>query len=147
MPGHIEDDAIIAAQLKDVGEETARKGSVDARKSSTVSAHGGAADVQEEQTALPIPAKDLQALHAGEDLEDFPSEEDIRTLRRVADYIPPKLFTIAFVEACERFSYYGTVVVVSTCEQCKQCHGIAMCVSLTILQCMSNTRLPDQMIG
>jgi hypothetical protein len=49
--------------------------------------------------------------HLHEELEDFPSEEDILTLRRVADHIPLKLFTIAFVELCERFSYYGSTVV------------------------------------
>jgi len=46
-----------------------------------------------------------------EEPEDFPSEEDQQTLRRVADHIPLKLFTIAFIELCERFSYYGTVVL------------------------------------
>ena len=44
--------------------------------------------------------------------EDFPSEHDLLTLRRVADHIPIKLFTIAFLELCERFSYYGTIIVV-----------------------------------
>ncbi|KAL0943788.1 oligopeptide transporter [Colletotrichum truncatum] len=42
---------------------------------------------------------------------DAPSNEELRTLRRVADHIPFKLFTIAFVELCERFSYYGSVIV------------------------------------
>ncbi|KKA28469.1 hypothetical protein TD95_002530 [Thielaviopsis punctulata] len=43
--------------------------------------------------------------------EDSPSEEDLASLRRVADHVSLSLFTIAFVEACERFSYYGTVIV------------------------------------
>ncbi|TDZ34596.1 putative peptide transporter ptr2 [Colletotrichum spinosum] len=45
---------------------------------------------------------------------DAPTEEELQTLRRVADHIPFKLFTIAFVELCERFSYYGSVIVVIT---------------------------------
>jgi len=46
-------------------------------------------------------------------LQDFPTEEEQQILRRVPDKIPLKVFTIAFVELCERFSYYGTTVVVS----------------------------------
>ncbi|KAJ0288817.1 hypothetical protein COL940_001807 [Colletotrichum noveboracense] len=45
---------------------------------------------------------------------DAPTDEELKTLRRVADHIPFKLFTIAFVELCERFSYYGSVIVVIT---------------------------------
>jgi POT family proton-dependent oligopeptide transporter len=43
--------------------------------------------------------------------EDFPTEEELHTLRRVADHIPWRVYTIAFIELCERFSYYGTTVV------------------------------------
>jgi len=50
-------------------------------------------------------------LHAQEGLVDFPSDEDLATLRRVADHIPLKIFTIAFIELCERFSYYGAIIV------------------------------------
>ncbi|WYZ38656.1 hypothetical protein EsH8_III_000570 [Colletotrichum jinshuiense] len=42
---------------------------------------------------------------------DAPTDEELQTLRRVSDHIPFKLFTIAFVELCERFSYYGSVIV------------------------------------
>lgn len=45
------------------------------------------------------------------DGESVPTAEDLVTLRRVPTKIPPKLLTIAFVELCERFSYYGTTVV------------------------------------
>ena len=41
----------------------------------------------------------------------FPTPEELATLRRVPNHIPLKLFTIAFVELCERFSYYGCMVV------------------------------------
>ncbi|KIW08326.1 uncharacterized protein PV09_01243 [Verruconis gallopava] len=43
--------------------------------------------------------------------DDFPTEEDFRTLRRVPEKIPAKVYTIAFVELCERLSYYGAVQV------------------------------------
>ena len=45
------------------------------------------------------------------DPDSVPTAEDLVTLRRVPTKIPPKLLTIAFVELCERFSYYGTTVV------------------------------------
>ena len=43
--------------------------------------------------------------------ETFPSDEELRTLRRVAGPLPWPAFTVAFVELCERFSYYGTTAV------------------------------------
>lgn len=49
----------------------------------------------------------------GSDLteDDYPTQEELKTLRRVPDKVPWKAFPIAFVELCERFSYYGTTVV------------------------------------
>lgn len=44
--------------------------------------------------------------------EDYPTQEEMKTLRRVRGRIPLKAFTIAFIELCERFSYYGTTVLV-----------------------------------
>ncbi|KAJ5741165.1 peptide transporter ptr2 [Penicillium malachiteum] len=41
----------------------------------------------------------------------YPSEEELMTLRRVADSLPWAAYTVAFVELCERFSYYGTSAV------------------------------------
>lgn len=46
-----------------------------------------------------------------QDSGELPTEEELHTLRRVADPIPWKAYTIAFVELVERFSYYGTTVV------------------------------------
>ena len=40
-----------------------------------------------------------------------PSAQDLRVLKRVPEKIPPKVFSIAFVELVERLSYYGTVQV------------------------------------
>jgi POT family proton-dependent oligopeptide transporter len=42
---------------------------------------------------------------------EWPTEEELHTLRRVSDRVPWKAFALAFVELCERFSYYGTTVV------------------------------------
>jgi POT family proton-dependent oligopeptide transporter len=40
-----------------------------------------------------------------------PTEEELQTLRRIPDKIPLNIYTIAFIELCERFSYYGTTAV------------------------------------
>lgn len=42
---------------------------------------------------------------------DFPTPEELATLRRVSDKIPWSAFLIAIIEAAERFSYYGCQVV------------------------------------
>ncbi|KAF9456670.1 peptide transporter PTR2A [Collybia nuda] len=42
---------------------------------------------------------------------EFPTEEERRTLRRVADKIPWNAYLIAVVELAERFSFYGSSVV------------------------------------
>jgi hypothetical protein len=41
----------------------------------------------------------------------YPTDEEKATLRRVADAVPIKAYAIAFVELCERFSYYGATQV------------------------------------
>ena len=45
----------------------------------------------------------------GEEVE--PTEEEMRTLRRVSGKIPWIAYTVTFVEFAERFSYYGTTAV------------------------------------
>lgn len=107
MPGHIEDDAIAGAQLVAAGHDADRKASVELAKHEHANAPE---DLGKAQSALPVEDKDFKTL--GEGLDDFPTEEDLVTLRRVSAHIPAKLFTIAFVELCERFSYYGTVILV-----------------------------------
>lgn len=44
-------------------------------------------------------------------LSDKPTDEELRTLRRVAGHIKWQVWTIAFAELCERFSYYGSAVL------------------------------------
>lgn len=39
------------------------------------------------------------------------TEADLKNLERISGPIPWQAYTIAFVEFCERFSYYGTTVV------------------------------------
>lgn len=53
------------------------------------------------------PVVEFEADLVGEE----PTEEDLATLRRVSGQIPWTAFTIAFVELCERFGYYGCQVL------------------------------------
>ncbi|KAJ5569355.1 hypothetical protein N7450_011841 [Penicillium hetheringtonii] len=46
-----------------------------------------------------------------DDLKMIPTDEELATLRRVSGSLPWTTFTVAFVELCERFSYYGTTAV------------------------------------
>lgn len=61
--------------------------------------------IEEKETSViavaPLPA----------DGRERPTEEEEHTLRRVSDKVPWTAYTIAFVELCERFSYYGTTAV------------------------------------
>lgn len=45
------------------------------------------------------------------DTTEFPTEEELLTLPRVADKINWRIYTVAFVELCERFSYYGVQIL------------------------------------
>ncbi|KAJ5772759.1 hypothetical protein N7457_007655 [Penicillium paradoxum] len=53
------------------------------------------------------------SLESSDDTVDrvYPTLEEMDQLRRVSDNIPWAAFTVAFVELCERFSYYGTTAV------------------------------------
>ncbi|CZR65601.1 probable MFS peptide transporter, putaitve [Phialocephala subalpina] len=42
---------------------------------------------------------------------EYPTEEELATLRRVSGKILWTAYSVAFVELCERFSYYGTIAV------------------------------------
>lgn len=54
---------------------------------------------------------DADELLRGPNGEEYPSKEDLNTLRRVKGRISPFIYTIAFIELCERFAYYGTTAV------------------------------------
>lgn len=74
--------------------------------------------VDPETRGIPqIPAKgsmdvrrEVQSVDSSSD-DELPTEEELRTLRRVSGKIKWSMYTIAFVELCERFSYYGSSVL------------------------------------
>lgn len=72
----------------------------------------GQSDIEDEHTH-----KHEHAAIGGEQdslVEGYPTEEELHgngALRRISAPIPFAVYTVAFVELCERFSYYGTQVV------------------------------------
>ncbi|EAU39068.1 conserved hypothetical protein [Aspergillus terreus NIH2624] len=63
----------------------------------------------------PLPEKETAIISTAPSVHDdgheYPTDEELRTLRRVAGKVQWTAYTIAFVELCERFSYYGTTAV------------------------------------
>jgi POT family proton-dependent oligopeptide transporter len=57
--------------------------------------------------SLTAPPVEFEADMEGEE----PTEEELKTLKRVSGKIPWSAYTIAFVELCERFGYYGCQVL------------------------------------
>lgn len=82
--------------------------------------------------------------HVYHDGREYPTEEEERTLRRVSDQVPWTAYTIAFVELCERFSYYGTIAVcmLTSCRRSCQSGKLTM-QSTKSPTSSSNHFLPD----
>ncbi|KAL2162609.1 hypothetical protein VTH06DRAFT_6445 [Thermothelomyces fergusii] len=92
--------------------------------------------VEDKETKLaPVPsAQDKEKVGALVITPDggSPTEEELQTLRRVPDKINPRIYTIAFIELCERFSYYGTTAVFTNFIQQKRPEGSATGASYDI---------------
>jgi len=79
--------------------------------------HDGAAADHKASPPLVVEGQPPHARHFNEyddsDIEqgEYPTEDELQTLRRVSDSIPWRVYTLAFVELVERFSYYGSTVV------------------------------------
>ncbi|KAI2616821.1 PTR2-domain-containing protein [Hypoxylon sp. NC1633] len=54
---------------------------------------------------------DVEERLRGPNGEEYPTKEELDTLRRVKGPIDWIIYTIAFIELCERFAYYGTTAV------------------------------------
>lgn len=55
--------------------------------------------------------------------EQYPTAEELKTLRRTHGHVPLLIYSIAFIELCERFSYYGTIIVceyLTTIQPCQR---------------------------
>lgn len=68
--------------------------------------------VVDEMTIDSAPHQDITYIDGDDSLDKTaPTPDELQNLRRVAGKIPWAAYTIAFVELCERFSYYGTTAV------------------------------------
>ena len=67
--------------------------------------HGHASDSESSSEVL-----------VGPNGEEYPTKDDLQTLRRTHGHVPWLLYTIAFVELCERFAYYGTTIVCTSID-------------------------------
>ncbi|KAF4119705.1 proton-dependent oligopeptide transporter, POT family, partial [Geosmithia morbida] len=78
-----------------------------------VQLHGGAgAGADEKRNSVVVTRNPSSSAAASADGEwELPTDEELATLRRVSNKIPPKILTIGFIELCERFSFYGSTVV------------------------------------
>ncbi|QUC16341.1 uncharacterized protein UV8b_00582 [Ustilaginoidea virens] len=93
---NLDNDAIVQSHLADAEHHGIHnhlnKGSVDL--------HVRKASLQHHQVMLD-----------DDDYEGKPTDEEMKTLRRVSGKMMWAMWTIAFVELCERFSYYGSAVL------------------------------------
>ena len=64
-----------------------------------------------EPSVAPDKSGSIASVHLDEDGRETPTDDEMATLRRVTGTIPWITFSVAFVEFCERFSYYGTTAV------------------------------------
>ncbi|KAI6082035.1 POT family protein [Hypoxylon rubiginosum] len=71
----------------------------------------------EEKTPINVAAvtsgsgSDVEEVLRGPNGEEYPTKVELDTLRRVKGPINWIIYTIAFIELCERFAYYGTTAV------------------------------------
>lgn len=73
---------------------------------------GALAPVESHSQAVPHDSHYL-ASNMNEDYEGKPTEEELKTLRRVSSNVPTIAYLICFVEFCERASYYGVQPLIS----------------------------------
>lgn len=78
--------------------------------------------VVDELTIDNAPQQGVTYVDGDESIEKIsPTTDELANLRRVSGKIPWSAYTIAFVELCERFSYYGTTAVCKFTPQFLTC--------------------------
>ncbi|KIW67394.1 hypothetical protein PV04_06653 [Phialophora macrospora] len=86
--------------------------SAEAATANSPSREKGVVDNMKQKEEAQVSDKEaLNEVLLGPNGEQYPTSEELKTLRRTHGHVPWLLYTIAFVELCERFAYYGTTVV------------------------------------
>lgn len=95
-----------------VGQETAEVAKASVPEAAV---QGTPKELEAGQGSINVAKKDTaDGSHASVDegvYEDTPTDEELRTLPRVSSPLQWGVYTIAFAELCERFSYYGSAVL------------------------------------
>lgn len=69
-------------------------------------------ELHDDMAIEPAPVTSIPTDGEDETLDKiYPTDEELQTLRRISGNLHWTIFTVAFVELCERFSYYGTTAV------------------------------------
>ena len=123
--------------VTEISKAHAVSNTIDEKNTSFEKEIGTAHDIQEIQ-----PSKELSAGDA-EDAElnkSYPTDEEFNTLRRVPGSLRWPAYTVAFVELCERFSYYGTTTV------CEYLPFVIPCISTKRSQLSTSSSVRAQKI-
>ncbi|KAI1412806.1 POT family protein [Hypoxylon sp. FL1857] len=90
----------------------------DAKRDGAVAAHDTTTPIEEKSpkehdlaAVASGSGSDIEVRLRGPNGEEYPTKEELDTLRRVKGPINWIIYTIAFIELCERFAYYGTTAV------------------------------------
>ncbi|KAL8712635.1 MAG: hypothetical protein Q9220_003166 [cf. Caloplaca sp. 1 TL-2023] len=67
--------------------------------------------IENEKNVKSLTIADDSSASIDADGKEYPTAEEVATLRRSAGPVPWSAYTIGFIELCERFSYYGTTQV------------------------------------
>ncbi|MCJ1308534.1 hypothetical protein MMC25_002187 [Agyrium rufum] len=97
MPGNIDDAAMVVKHDPALAEPTDMKHELG--------------DGLHATEVVPIYEGKARRQSVYVDHPNAPTQEELHTLRRIGDKIPWNVYTVAFIECCERFSYYGTSAV------------------------------------
>ena len=75
-----------------------------------------------------------QDLESSDDEESVPTVEELATLRKVHAPIKWVIYTVAFVELCERFSYYGSATLCRSSADYRTLCWLIQCAVTNFIQ-------------
>jgi POT family proton-dependent oligopeptide transporter len=107
----------------------------------------GVVDDVEQDNKARAQVSDKEALNevlVGPNGEQYPTSEELKTLRRTHGHVPWLLYTIAFVELCERFAYYGTTVVCRSSRRVDGALSMLTQYSCQLHQLATASRIQDR---
>jgi len=98
----------------------AAKGDIPALQEKILTPDKEGVIVPKDEVDIASGSDDVEGPLRGPNGEEYPTKRDLETLRRIKGHISPIIYTIAFIELCERFAYYGTTAVCMS-TRCLNC--------------------------